>query len=113
MSAPASGGPAASTAPTIRIRPDQSVGVLNARELWRYRGLLGQMTRRQIATRILSSPTSVVWTFVRPAIMTLAFYFLRRASGADFGAEVPYPLFIFSGLCFWFLFAETAMQTSP
>lgn len=98
--------------PTTKIRPDQGVGVFDFREVWAYRGLLFQMVRRQLVERIFSSPLSIVWSFIRPAIMTLAFYYLRRVANADFGQDVPYALFIFSGFCLWFLFAETVTQVA-
>lgn len=102
----------AAQTPTTKIRPNQGVGVFDFAEVWRYRGLLFQMVRRQLVLRIFSSPTSIVWNFVRPAIMTLAFYYLRRVSNADFGQDIPYTLFIFSGFCLWFLFAETVLQVA-
>lgn len=98
--------------PTVRIRSDQSVGVLDIVEVYRHRILLGQMVRRQFILRVASSPTSFVWGFVRPTVMTLAFHYLRRVSSADFGQEVPYSLYIFSGFALWFLFQETVMQVA-
>lgn len=44
--------------------------------------------------------------------MTLAFFYIRRMANADFGSGVPYALFIFSGLCLWFLFAEVTVQVA-
>lgn len=70
------------------------------------------MVRRHFIVRIASSPTSFVWGFVRPTVMTLAFHYLRNMSSADFGQEVPYSLYIFSGFALWFLFQETVMQVA-
>ncbi len=98
--------------PVIRIRPDQSVGVLDFAEIWRYRILLRQMVRRQFVARVATSPLSLVWSFIRPAIMTATFFYLRRATDADFGADIPYPLYLFSGFCLWFLFADTVGEVA-
>ena len=98
--------------PSSKIRPTQGAGIFDFAEVWAYRALLGQMIKRQIMIRVVTSPLSIVWGFIRPAIMTLAFYYLRRMSSADFGHDVPYALFIFSGFCLWFLFAEIVLQVA-
>jgi lipopolysaccharide transport system permease protein len=94
------------------IRPTQGAGVLNPQDVWEYRLLLYQMVIRNFRSRVQTSPMSLVWGFIRPAIMTLAFIYIRHASNADFGSTVPYALFIFSGLCIWFLFSEIAIQVA-
>jgi lipopolysaccharide transport system permease protein len=98
--------------PVIHVRPERGAGVLSPLEVWRFRALLWQMTVRNIQSRVVSSPLSLVWGFIRPGIMTLAFVYLRQISGADFGTEVPYALYIFSGFCLWFLFQDTAIQVA-
>ncbi|WP_213272837.1 ABC transporter permease [Hyphomonas sp.] len=98
--------------PAVHIRPERGAGVLNPLEIWKFRRLLRQMISRNFQTRVASSPMSLVWGFIRPGIMTLAFLFLRNVSGADFGTSVPYGLHIFTGLCLWFLFQDTAVQVA-
>jgi lipopolysaccharide transport system permease protein len=93
-----------------RIGPAQGANIFSLTELWRYRSLLGQMVRRQLSTRLFASPLNIVWGFIRPGIMTLALIYIRNAARADFGEDVPYGVYLFSGLCFWFLFAETTSQ---
>jgi lipopolysaccharide transport system permease protein len=94
------------------IRPERGAGVLDPMEIWRYRVLLRQMITRNIRSRVISSPMSLIWGFIRPGIMTLAFFYIRHMSSADFGGHVPYALFIFSGLCVWFLFSEVTVQVA-
>ena len=96
--------------PTTHIRPTQGVGVFNIAEVWQYRTLLGQNVRRQLRLRLFATPLSVLWGFLRPGIMTAALIFIRHATGADFGQGIPYEVFVFSGLCFWFLFTDTTVQ---
>jgi lipopolysaccharide transport system permease protein len=98
--------------PLVHIRPQRGAGVLNPVEIWKFRRLLAQMIVRNFQTRIASSPMSLVWSFIKPGIMTLAFVFFRHASGADFGTAVPYGLYIFTGFCLWFLFQDTAVQVA-
>ncbi len=96
--------------PITHIRPGQSVGVFDLAQIWLFRGLLWQMTRRQLTVRITASPLNLVWGFIRPGIMTAAFFYLRHITAANFGQTVPYALYIFSGFCLWFLFAEITVQ---
>jgi lipopolysaccharide transport system permease protein len=96
--------------PLTHIRPGQSVGVFDIVQIWRYRSLLSQMVARQLAVRITASPLNLLWGFIRPGIMTLAFFYLRHLTDADFGQTVPYALYIFSGFCLWFLFADIVVQ---
>ena len=98
--------------PVVHIRPESGVGVLDPAEIWKFRVLLAQMISRNIRSRIVNSPISIVWGFIRPTIMTLSLIYIRHVSSADFGENVPYALFVFSGLCYWFLFAETTIQTA-
>jgi lipopolysaccharide transport system permease protein len=96
--------------PVTRISPQQGVGVFDLAEVWRYRALLEQNIRRQLTLRLFHTPLSVLWGFLRPGIMTAAMIFIRHATGADFGQGVPYEVFVFSGLCLWFLFTDTTSQ---
>lgn len=94
------------------IKPSKKANLFDLKEIWAYRSLLWQMTSRSVQTRIFQSRLTIIWGFTRPAIMTAAFFYIRQMANADFGANIPYVLFIFSGLCIWFLFAETAIQVA-
>lgn len=94
------------------IRPEKSERIFSISEIWKFRPLLKQLIARNTQTRILNSPITLLWGFIRPGIMTLAFFYIRRMANADFGSGVPYALFIFSGLCLWFLFAEVTVQVA-
>ncbi len=96
----------------IHITPKQKTAFFSVREIWKFRSLLRQMIKRNINSRITNSPLTLVWGFIRPAIMTLAFFYIRRMANADMGQEIPYSLFIFSGLCVWFLFSETTANVA-
>lgn len=101
-----------SQTPVVRIAPSQGAGVLDFAEVWRYRGLLWRMTLRQLQTRFGMSRINVVWGFMRPGVMTLAFAYLRHVSGANFSQGIPYLLFVFSGFCLWFVFSDCVLSVS-
>lgn len=76
------------------------------RDLWSYRGLLARMTRTAFQAKYLKLKTSFLWYYVRPLVITLMFVLVRAGANAGQGADAPYPLYVFSGVCFWFIFAD-------
>ena len=81
-------------------------------EIWRYRGLLAQLTRREIRARYKSSALGVLWGLIRPLTQLLIYYF---AIGQVLGAARSIPefaIFVFSGLTLWGLLVEV-LTLSP
>jgi ABC-type polysaccharide/polyol phosphate export permease len=71
-----------------------------------YHELLGLLFRRELKARYKDSVLGFVWTLVRP-LAQLAVYAI--AVGKFLGASrygVDYPIYVFSGLTIWQLFAE-------
>lgn len=78
------------------------------RELWLYRDLLFQLVRRDVLVRYRHSVLGIAWALLQPLGMMLLFTFVftRAVSlGALKGLEVPYPLFVYTGMLPWTLFA--------
>ncbi len=76
------------------------------RELWRYRGLLDLLTRREIKVRYKDSALGLLWTLIRPLAMLAVYYF---AIGKFLGAQRSIPdfaVYIFTGLTAYQLFSE-------
>jgi lipopolysaccharide transport system permease protein len=81
-------------------------------ELWRYRELLITLAWRDIAVRYKQTTLGVLWAVLQPLATMLAFSaFLGRLGGGS-DATVSYPLFVFSGLLAWSLFAGTVSAAS-
>jgi lipopolysaccharide transport system permease protein len=82
------------------------------RSLWRYRHLIWQMTRREIAARYRGSIIGVAWSFINPLLMLAVYTFVfsvvfkgrwgidEKESRADFA------IILFVGLIVFGLFAE-------
>lgn len=75
-------------------------------EVWNYRNLIYQLTRRDILARYKRSVLGVAWTMLNPLgmmlVLTVAFSELLR-----FKTTYSYPAFVLSGLMVWNFFSQT------
>ena len=74
------------------------------REIFRYRDLVIQVTRRDILTRYKRSVLGVTWTMLNPlgTMIVLAIVFSQA-----FGMEYSYAAYVLSGLVAWNFFQQT------
>lgn len=107
------GEPAASRAteqeslPLTVIEPQTGWGLVNLRELWRYRELLYFLAWRDVKIRYKQTVLGIGWAIAQPlATMAVFTLFLGRASGVSTGIE-HYPLFVFAGMVAWAFFSNT------
>ncbi|MBZ0297732.1 MAG: ABC transporter permease [Anaerolineae bacterium] len=81
--------------------------VENLRELVNARELLFTWTRREFKVRYSQSVLGVAWALLQPLsimlITTLVFSIFLRVPSSD----IPYPIFVYSGLLAWLYFANT------
>lgn len=82
------------------------------RSFWRNRGLIWQMTKRDVIGRYRGSVLGLVWSFLQPLLMLAIYTFVfavvfkaRWGVGADEG-KVNFAIILFSGLIVHGLFAE-------
>lgn len=87
---------------TKRVSP----AIAEIREIGNYRFLLAQLVRRDILTRYKRSVLGVAWTMLNPLgtmlVMTFVFSNIFRADLPN----VPFPVYILSGLVVWNFFAQ-------
>lgn len=91
------------------IEPPRRFGLLDVRELWAYRELLGTLTLRQIRGRYKQTVLGAVWALIQPLTQMLIFsvifgHMVRMPSEGH-----PYPLFVYSGLLAWNYFAQATI----
>ena len=92
----------------IVIRPHTGRFV-DWRGLLTHRATFLALVRREIHRNAGSFAFGALWVIARPLAMLLIFAFLKNRSGATLGsAGIPYPLYLYSGLIFWFTFADSA-----
>lgn len=80
-------------------------------DLWRSRQLIIHLSVNDFKTRYAGSLMGVFWAFVQPIITVLVYWFvfekgLRAGAQAMGGLQVPFVLFLLSGLVPWFFFSD-------
>ena len=94
------------------IKPSSGWVALDLRALWDYRELLYFLTWRDIKVRYKQTVLGIAWAVIQPLFLMLAFsvFFGRLAKVPSDG--LPYPIFAFSALLPWQLFAYALSQSS-
>jgi lipopolysaccharide transport system permease protein len=92
------------------IRATRGWASFNLGELWRYRELLFFFAWRQVLVRYKQTVLGVAWAILQPFFLMVVFtiFFGRLANLSTSG--IPQPLFYYSALVPWFLFATSLGQ---
>jgi lipopolysaccharide transport system permease protein len=98
--------------PVIEIRPLKGWASIDLRELWNYRELLYSFIARDVKVRYKQTALGAGWAVIQPLFMMIVFTlaFGRLAGIPSDG--LPYPLFSYSGLLPWTLFAEGIIRST-
>lgn len=99
-------------APVTIIRPPRGWVPIDLHGLWTYRELLYFLVWRDIKVRYKQTVLGVAWAIIQPLfmmiILTLFFGILAKVPSGD----VPYPLFSYTALLPWTLFAGSVTRAS-
>src|ERR1700730_16475477 len=97
--------------PVLVLRPSSGFLKLNLRDLWEYRELLGFLAWRDIKVRYKQTALGAAWAILQPVMTMLVFsvFFGRLAKVPSDG--IPYPVFVFTALLPWQLFAYALMES--
>jgi lipopolysaccharide transport system permease protein len=91
--------------PTVIIEPRSGWRDLGLRELFEHRELLYFFTWRDLKVRYKQTAFGIAWAVLQPFLLMIIFSVsVGRLKGVT-GGEIPYPLFVFSALVPWTLFA--------
>ncbi len=98
--------------PTVKIRPPKKWVPINFRELWLYHELLYFFTWRDVKIRYKQTVLGFLWAIIQPLFMMVVFtlFFGNLAKVPSDG--IPYPLFNFTALLPWTLFAEGLLRST-
>jgi lipopolysaccharide transport system permease protein len=92
--------------PVIHIRPSGGWLALEWRELWEYRELLSFLIWRDIAVRYKQTAIGAGWVILQP-LLTMVVFTLVFGNFAQIPSDgLPYPIFTFTALLPWNLFAQ-------
>ena len=96
----------------IRIRPHRAWVSLDWRELWSYRELGYFLVWRDIKVRYKQTVFGALWAIIQPFMLMVVFSLFLGRIGGIAPSGVAYPLFAFSGLVPWTLFANSLVGSS-
>lgn len=98
-------------AKVIYLKPAKGLAALNLRDLWIYRELVYFMTWRDLKVRYKQTVLGAGWAILRPFLTMVVFsiFFGNLAKVPSDG--IPYPIFAYTGLLPWELFA-TALNVA-
>ncbi len=86
------------------IKPQKGVS-LNLKELWQYKELFYFFSWRDIKVKYKQAVLGFLWAILQPFFTMLIFTFLGSLLKIP-SENIPYPIFAYSGLMFWTLFAS-------
>jgi lipopolysaccharide transport system permease protein len=96
----------------VVIKPTRGWRAVNLREVWRYRGLLGALTKRDVTLRYRQTALGAVWVVLQPLLAAGIFTFVF-GSIAKFSSDgVPYIIFAYVGLLGWNAFSNSLATIS-
>jgi len=98
--------PPAAAAAVRRIQPSRGLVPIDVGEIWRYRSLFFQLTWRDIRARYKQTFLGPMWAILRPLVsMVLMSAVFGGLAGFTSGQpNIPYPLFLYSGMLIWTYF---------
>lgn len=98
--------------PIYEIAPATTWVPVRLGEIWAYRELLYFLVWREIRVRYKQTALGIAWAVVQP-FFTMAVFsvFFGRLGGIDTGG-IPYPVFVFTALLPWQLFAFSLTEAS-
>jgi len=101
-----------SSGPLITIEPQRGWASLELGDLWRYRELLLLLTWRDIKVRYAQTVLGATWAVIQP-ILTMVIFSVIFGQLAKLPSDgVPYPIFTYTALLPWQLFAFSLTNSS-
>lgn len=89
----------------ILIEPSQGWFDLNLRAVWQYRELLYFLVWRDVKVRYKQTVLGIAWVVLQPLITMLVFSGLFGVLLQVPTGDIPYPIFVLSGLLPWQYFS--------
>ncbi|MBY0549964.1 MAG: ABC transporter permease [Candidatus Obscuribacterales bacterium] len=97
---------------TLILKPSEGRAAVNIKELWDYRNLLYFMVWRDLKVRYKQTFLGASWAIIQPVFSMIVFsiFFGHLAKMPSDG--VPYPVFSYTALLPWQLFANSLAECS-
>src|SRR5258708_2974221 len=94
------------------IRPTKRFDFSDIQEIWAYKGLLYFFIWRDLKVRYKQTALGVLWAVFQPFITMVVFSSFFGAMLNVPSDNVPYPIFVYTGLLFWQFFSGSLTDTS-
>lgn len=98
--------------PVSVIEPSSGWAALQLRELWAYRELLYFLSWRDIKVRYKQTVLGAAWAIIQPFFTMVVFSLFFGKLGKIPSDGIPYPIFSYTALLPWTLFANGLNQAS-
>jgi lipopolysaccharide transport system permease protein len=98
--------------PKVVIEPSRGLAGLRLGNLWAYRELLYFLIWRDIKVRYKQTLLGILWIVMQPVISVAIFSVVFGTLLKVPTGEVPYPIFVFSGLLPWTYFSTSVTRSS-
>lgn len=102
----------ASTPAHLVIQPSRGWEGLGIRELWRYRELVYFLTWRDVKVRYKQTLLGAAWAILQPVLTMLIFSVIFGELARLPSEGIPYPIFTYTALLPWQLFAFALANSS-
>lgn len=86
--------------------------VIDPQEYWNARYMFSMLVWKKVRASFGEMYFWFVWLCARPLIYVAIFGLFKRWSEAKTGVDLPYTLYIYSGLILWYYFMETSIDVS-
>jgi lipopolysaccharide transport system permease protein len=97
----------------IEIKPPSKWHFFDIKELIYFKDTLYFLTWKDIKVKYKQAVLGFLWAFLQPIAMTAVFVLFNLAVNVSLGdVNIPYPLFVLSGIMLWNLFANAITATS-
>lgn len=94
------------------IRPKKIFSFADIREIWEYKELLYFFSWRDVKVRYKQTTIGILWAILQPFITMVVFSVFFGSLLKIPSDNVPYPIFVYTGLLFWQFFSTALSETS-
>ena len=104
--------PALPEEPLTRIRPHKPWAAIDTREIWAHRELFLLLIWRDLKLRYKQTLLGASWVILQPLMMTLVFTVFVGLFAHPPVKNIPYAVFLYSGLLPWTFFSNGILSSS-
>jgi lipopolysaccharide transport system permease protein len=91
----------------IVLRPSRGWSALELGDIWKYRELLFFLTWRELKVRYQQTLLGAAWAIIQPLMQMIVFTFIFGGIARMTSEGIPYPIFSYTALLPWGLFAKS------